>query len=260
MKYKAVFFDIDGTLVNEEKQIPQDTIDAIRELREKDIPVFIATGRAPYYFTHYADQLGIDSFVSFNGSYVEYKGQPVYERAISKETLERLETLALSHNHPIVMQGSQAGYANFEDHEAVAESFYSLRVEVPGYRTHYWKEASVYQALLYCQEQEEHIYTSAETPFDDLHFVRWHRVAMDVIPAGGSKAKGIEAVLKHLGIKREEAVAFGDGLNDKEMLSYVGLGIAMGNAHEEVKPFAKYVTHSVDEGGIRHGLQYAGLL
>lgn len=260
MKYKAVFFDIDGTLVNEEKQIPQDTIDAIRELKEKDIPVFIATGRAPYYFTHYAQQLDVDSFVSFNGSYVVYKGKPVYEHPISKETLERLETLALSHNHPIVMQGGTAGYANFEAHEAVAESFHSLRVEVPDYRTQYWKEEAVYQALLYCQEHEEHIYTGPDSPFKELQFVRWHRVAMDVIPAGGSKAKGIEAVLKHLGIGREEAVAFGDGLNDREMLSYVGLGIAMGNAHEEVKPFAKYVTKSVDEGGIRHGLQYAELL
>ncbi|EHB59642.1 Haloacid dehalogenase domain protein hydrolase type 3 [Paenibacillus lactis 154] len=83
---------------------------------------------------------------------------------------------------------------------------------------------------------------------------------MDVIPGGGSKAKGIEAVLKHLGITPAQAVAFGDGLNDKEMLAYVGLGIAMGNAHEEVKPLADFVTKHVNKGGIRHGLRHAGLI
>lgn len=260
MTYKAVFFDIDGTLVNEEKEIPQDTIDAIHLLKKNGIDVFIATGRAPYYFEHYARQLGVDSFVSFNGSYVVYQGKAVYEHPISEKTLELLENTALAHNHPIVMQGAEAGFANHEEHPYVAESFYDLRVEVPGYRSSYWKEAKVYQALLYCEAHEEELYTSAEAPFSDVSFVRWHRVAMDVIPGGGSKAKGIEAVLKHLGITAEEAVAFGDGLNDKEMLSYVGLGIAMDNAHEEVKPLADYVTRHVNDGGIRHGLEYAGLI
>lgn len=67
-------------------------------------------------------------------------------------------------------------------------------------------------------------------------------------------------MLKHLGITAEEAVAFGDGLNDKEMLSYAGLGIAMDNAHEEVKLLADYVTKHVNYSGIRHGLEYAGLI
>jgi len=260
MTYKAVFFDIDGTLVNEEKEIPQDTIEAIAQLKESGIDVFIATGRAPYYFQHYAKPLGIDSFVSFNGSYVVYKGKVVHEHPIPKKTLELLESTALANNHPIVMQGAEAGYSNYEEHPFVAESFHDLRVEVPGYRSSYWKEAKVYQALLYCEAHEESLYTSAEAPFGNLNFVRWHRVAMDVIPGGGSKAKGIEAVLKHLGITPAEAVAFGDGLNDKEMLSYVGLGIAMGNAHEEVKPLADFVTKHVNEGGIRHGLRHAGLI
>ncbi|EHB59643.1 Haloacid dehalogenase domain protein hydrolase type 3 [Paenibacillus lactis 154] len=113
MTYKAVFFDIDGTLVNEEKEIPQDTIEAIAQLKESGIDVFIATGRAPYYFQHYAKPLGIDSFVSFNGSYVVYKGKVVHEHPIPEKTLELLESTALANNHPIVMQGAEAGYANY---------------------------------------------------------------------------------------------------------------------------------------------------
>ncbi|MEK5057844.1 hydrolase Cof [Paenibacillus sp. FSL H7-0326] len=260
MTYKVVFFDIDGTLVNDEKVIPQDTIEAINELKAKGTDVFIATGRAPYYFTKYMSQLGIDSFISLNGSYVVYKGEMIYSHPIHTNTLERLENSALSYNHPIVMQGAEAGFSNMELHEFIAASFQTLQVEVPGYKTGYWKEAPIYQALLYCQEHEEHLYTAKEAGYDDLHFVRWHKYAMDVIPAGGSKAKGIEAVLKHIGRSKEEVVAFGDGLNDVEMLSYVGLGIAMGNANDEVKSYANHVTSSVDEKGIRRGLEYAGLL
>lgn len=260
MAYKAVFFDIDGTLVNDEKIIPDDAVEAVNLLKEKGIDVFIATGRAPYYITKYLTQLGLDSYICLNGSYVVYKGQPVHKNPISESTMEKLENTALSHNHPIIMQGAEASYSNTEHHDFIDVSFESLRVEVPGYRTSYWKEAPIYQALLYCQEHEEHLYTSKEAGFQDLQFVRWHPYAVDVIPAGGSKAQGIEAVLKYLGISKEEVVAFGDGLNDVEMLSYAGLGIAMGNANDEVKSYAKYVTSSVDESGICKGLEYAGLL
>jgi hydroxymethylpyrimidine pyrophosphatase-like HAD family hydrolase len=67
-------------------------------------------------------------------------------------------------------------------------------------------------------------------------------------------------ILQHLNIEPLEAVAFGDGLNDKEMLALVGLGIAMGNSYEELKPYADYVTTHINEGGIRNGLIHAGLL
>lgn len=83
---------------------------------------------------------------------------------------------------------------------------------------------------------------------------------MDVLTNDGSKAQGIKALLKLLNIAPEEAVAFGDGLNDKEMLEVVGLGIAMGNSHKELMPFANYITSHVSESGIRKGLVHAGLI
>lgn len=67
-------------------------------------------------------------------------------------------------------------------------------------------------------------------------------------------------MLKRLNLTPADAVAFGDALNDVEMLQYVGLGIAMGNSNPELLPFADYVSASVDDGGIRQGLRYAGLV
>ncbi|UJF31691.1 Cof-type HAD-IIB family hydrolase [Paenibacillus hexagrammi] len=257
MSYKIVFFDIDGTLVNEQKLVPADTVKAIKELQETGVEAVIATGRAPYFFGPLAQELGINSFVSLNGAYVVYQGKPLYKNPIPRSSLEALVAYSSEKNHSLVFEGSEAFFANSESHVFVEDSVLSLRVELPGYDPDFWKKEDIYQVFLHCEAHEEHLY---EPKFPDLKLIRWHEKAMDVLPAGGSKAKGIEAMLKMLGIQPHEAVAFGDGLNDKEMLEYVGLGIAMGNSHKELLPFADYVTASVDEGGIRQGLHYAHLI
>lgn len=257
MAYKIVFIDIDGTLVNEEKQIPNDAKAAINELKKRNIPVVLATGRAPYFFSHILEELGLSSYISFNGSYVVHEKEEVYKKPIPMETLELLENTALKNNHPIVFQGSKEGCANHKEHAHIIESFQSLKLEAPSYRHDFWKEADIYQCLLFCEEKEEKVY---EETFSNIHFVRWHPLSMDVIPTGGSKAAGIAQILNILHIDPKEAVAFGDGLNDKEMLSYVGMGIAMGNAHEDIKPYAKFVTKHVDDGGLAYALQRISLL
>ncbi|MBJ6360972.1 Cof-type HAD-IIB family hydrolase [Paenibacillus sp. GCM10012307] len=257
MAYKIAFFDIDGTLVNEEKQIPQDAIAAIHELKARGVEAVIATGRAPYFFKPIADELGIDSYVSLNGAYVVYKGKAIFKRAIPRDSMEQLVRHAASNNHFLVFEGEQFYYSNTEDHPFMLSSVDSLKVDRPHYDPAFWESSEVFQVFLHCGEAEEHLYIGS---IPSLRFVRWHPNAMDVLPTDGSKALGIQYLLESLGIKPEEAVAFGDGLNDKEMLEYVGLGIAMGNSHPELLVHADYVTTSVDEEGIRNGLIHAGLL
>lgn len=257
MAYKIVFLDIDGTLVNEEKRIPADAIEAIRRLKEKGVEPVIATGRAPYFFKKLAEEAGIDSWVSLNGGYVVYKGKELHQRTIPLADLERLVELAGKREHALVFEGKKEYYANRDGHPSVFEAVESLRVEHPGFNENYWRTEGIYQVFLHCESHEEADYAAA---IPELRFVRWHAKAMDVLPSTGSKAEGIQALLDALGLKPEEAVAFGDGLNDKEMLELVGLGIAMGNSHKELLPFADYVTTHVDEGGVKNGLVYAGLL
>ncbi|WP_028559407.1 Cof-type HAD-IIB family hydrolase [Paenibacillus pinihumi] len=257
MAYKIAFFDIDGTLVNEEKQIPQDTIDAIHELKARGIEAVISTGRAPYFFTPIAEKLGIDSYVSLNGAYVVFQGKPVFKRAIPRTSMEQLVRHAASNNHSLVFEGEAFYYSNTEDHPFMISSVDSLKVDRPHYDPEFWENSEVFQVFLHCGEADEHHYIES---IPELRFVRWHPNAMDVLPTDGSKALGIQFLLESLGIKPEEAVAFGDGLNDKEMLDYVGLGIAMGNSHPELLAHADFVTSSVDEQGIRKGLIHAGLL
>ena len=113
----------------------------------------------------------------------------------------------------------------------------------------------MYQTLLFCPEGEEKQYEEA---FDEFDFVRWHPVSVDVVPKGGSKAKGIAKLVEKLGFPAERQFAFGDGPNDLDMLSTIYNSVAMGNGVEEVKKVSKYVTKSVDEDGILHGLKMVG--
>lgn len=257
MNYKIAFFDIDGTLVNEEKQIPQDTIEAIAELKKSGIEAVIATGRAPYFFQSIAKELGIDSYVSLNGGYVVYQGKPIYKHPIPREQVAQLVQLAEVNNHTLVFEGDTTFSSNNPDDTFMLEAVKSLRVELPIHDPEFWRKEDIYQIFLHNLADQEHPYENA---VPGLRYIRWHPSAMDVLPSDSSKAEGIHAMLKLLNISPEEAIAFGDGLNDKEMLEAVGLGIAMGNSHEELKPYANYITSHVDEGGIVNGLKYAQLI
>ena len=257
MDYKIAFFDIDGTLVNDEKKIPQDTIEAIAEVRRRGVEPVIATGRAPYFFERLAQQLAIDSYVSLNGGYVVYQGKPIYQCPIPRADVEALVKLSTEHCHSLVFEGSSAFYANSEIDPSVQTSVQSLKVDLPGYDPDYWTKEDIYQIFLHCEETDEHLY---QEHIPGLRYIRWHKSAMDVLPADSSKAIGINAMLRLLDLSPEESIAFGDGLNDKEMLAAVGLGIAMGNAHQDLIPYANYVTTHVDHGGILNGLKYAQIL
>lgn len=257
MNYKIAFFDIDGTLVNEEKVIPQDTLDAIAEIKRLGVEPVIATGRAPYFVKPLLEQVGIESYVCLNGAYAVYKGEAIYRNPIDKQLIEELVLLAKTHNHALTFEGDEYYFADQADHDYVFESVASLKVAQPGVDADYWKKADIYQMFLHILDGEESQY---ESILDRLHFIRWHQKAVDVLPTGGSKAQGIEQVLKLLGLTREQAIAFGDGLNDKEMLEYVGFGVAMGNSHPDVIPYADFVTTDVDNQGIRNGLIEAGIL
>ena len=89
---------------------------------------------------------------------------------------------------------------------------------------------------------------------------RWTTHFTDVIPKDGGKNTGIDAVIAHFGIKLEETMAFGDGGNDIDMLKHAGIGVAMGNAGENVKEIADYITTSVDDDGITNALKHFNVI
>ena len=85
---------------------------------------------------------------------------------------------------------------------------------------------------------------------------RWTPLFADVNFQGISKKTGVERFCNHFGIERGETMSFGDGGNDKTMLLYTGIGVAMGNANLELKAIADYITDDVDNDGIWNALKY----
>ncbi|WP_236692784.1 Cof-type HAD-IIB family hydrolase [Aneurinibacillus tyrosinisolvens] len=256
--YKIVFFDIDGTLVNKEGRIPMSTKESIKKLKESNIEVVIASGRGPSQLSHISKELEIDSFVSLTGSYAVYKGEIIYNQPLPTSTVKQLIEFASQNDDPIVYLGSEGVYVSHIEHPHVHETFVNwLRLDYPMYLQPTSVEIPIYQFLLYCPQDREKMY---EEQFSDLHFIRWHPLSSEITSHGGSKAKGIEAMLNYLDISPDEAVAFGDALNDREMLSFVGMGIAMRNAHDAVKPYAKFTTKHIDDDGIYYGLKKIGLI
>lgn len=254
---KIVFFDIDGTLLDDQKKLPHSTKQAIKELQQAGVRVALATGRAPFMFKNLMNDLEIDTFVSFNGQYVVCENEIIFKNPLNRDQLEFLQEEANKQLHPMVFLDQLVMKANHSGHEHIRLSMESLKFEHPQYDPEYFRNNEIYQALLYCGQNEEEHYAQN---FSNFNFIRWHDVSTDVLPRGGSKAIGIQHLLERIGVKQEHVIAFGDGLNDKEMLQFVGTGIAMGNAKQEVQQVADIVTSSVSEDGIVQGLKSLGLL
>lgn len=252
-----IFFDIDDTLLDYDKKIRTATKQAIMDLKAKGHEVAIATGRAPFMFQDIREELGINSYVSFNGSYVVLEGEVIYNRALDREALHTFTDLALEHDHAVIYLDQTEMKANVPNEKLMQTTMGQYKIKLPEHDPFFYKNREIYQALLFCRSEEETYY---ETLFKSFDFVRCHADATDVVPSGGSKAVGISKITERLDIAPENQYAFGDALNDVEMLKTIVNSVAMGNGLPEAKAAAKYVTKRVEEDGILHGLKMVGLL
>lgn len=244
---KILFFDVDGTLYNSEKILPASAKEALFEARRNGYELAIATGRAPFMIQTLLEELDINTYVTFNGQYVVYRGEVVYTNGVEKDELAKIIAFSEARNEPVVFLDDKQMIASVENNDMVAESLNTLKYQYPNLDSTYYMQNDVYQTLIFMEEKDEHLYREA---FPNVQFVRWHRYSCDILPKGGSKAAGIEKVLEKMGLTLNDAIAFGDGMNDIEMLQAVGTGVAMGNGHERVKAVATHIAEHVDEDGL----------
>lgn len=259
MNYKAVILDIDGTIVPHGKTVSHATMQAIQRLKDKNMKVVIATGRAPYFSASVVKEIGVDSTVFFNGAFVCHEGKEIYKNAIDKSILNDVLHLSHDHHHPLTFLGGDSYKTTTLTHPYVRETFLQNSWKPELATRKYLIDQDIYQLFLHCNNEEEISY-QAQIP--ELDFRRWTSTGArtcDVNLSNTNKAIGLTKLLDKLGISPDEAVAFGDGSNDIEMLSFVGMGVAMGSASDEVKQAAKMVTFSAEEDGVSYGLERLGL-
>lgn len=257
MEKKIVFFDLDGTLLDEEKKVPESAKRAIHALQGQGIYTAISTGRSPNMFHWLLDELNIQSYVSMNGQHVIFEGEEIYSNPMDEEILHDLSTIADQYNHGLAFSNHRHSGVNRKDHPHIYTSYTSLRVDYPKVEPNFHRYAPVHQVQVYCERQESTIYTNR---YADYQFIHWGQYASDMLPKGSSKAVGVQQMLDRLGIAKEHSYAFGDGSNDLEMIQHVGTGVAMGNAIPELKDIADLVTASCSEDGIAKALVELGLL
>lgn len=254
---KAIFFDIDGTLVSfKNHQIPQSTFDALYKLKEKGIKLFIATGRGKDGLDVLND-FPFDGYITLNGQYCYTNDQIIYSNTIKKEDLQALLDYLEDHQVPCGFTEENTKYFNYRDKRVDAIHAITHNDDHPAGDCSHVIDKSIYQIMCFVDEKEEKEILSH---MPHCISARWHPTFCDISPIGGTKQLGIDQFLEYHGLDLKDTMAFGDGGNDKQMLQHVSLAIAMGNAGDELKSIADFVTKDVDDDGVAYALKHYGLI
>lgn len=254
---KIIFFDIDGTMLPfGHSQLPPKMVQTLQRLRQRGIITCVATGRTPMTLPCF-EGAEFDAYMTFNGSLCFDHGGEIFSNPIPKEDVQKIIANAAAMGRPVSLATGTALAANGADQDM--KDYYAivhLNVNVsPDFEQ--ISQGEVYQIMMGCRQEE---YASLLQGVQGAKITAWWDRAVDIIPAGGGKGVGVEKMLRHYGLDRSQAMAFGDGNNDLEMLQTVGHGIAMGNASDQLKAVAEAVCGNVEADGIYHYCMEKGLI
>ena len=256
---KAAFFDIDGTLLPfHAKALPESTVQALAALRENGVKTFIATGRPPVHlpYLHALDGIPFDGYVTMNGQYCYLAdGELLYTKYIPAASLQTLLPYIEKEQLSVGFVGKD--FCRFNLINDLSRDFAKKLELGAGDVAALIQHEDIYQLSAFLPPEKEAEFLRR---CPGCLAVRWSPDFADILPEGGGKPNGLAAMLKHFGWTRDEAIAFGDGGNDVAMLEYAGIGVAMGNACDDAKAAADYVTTDIDKEGIAKALRHFGLV
>lgn len=264
MNYKMIVLDIDGTLTNDEKKITPKTLDALKKAQENGVILVLASGRPVAGLEKLKKELKMDThhgiLLAYNGGKLldAQSGTVLYEKAIpmerAKAVLRHLEQFPVS---PMVMKEKCLYVPNKDGYMADYESIINdLEVVETGTLSEFLNFNPV--KILTAAPNEvllEHM-EKITAPFQEkFAFAMSAPFYLECNMKGINKAASLDRVCQSIGIDSKEIIAFGDAQNDISMVTYAGMGIAMGNACEELKDIADDITLSNNEDGIAAALE-----
>lgn len=253
---KAIFFDIDGTLLYGNKGVPSKEIEDLRKLKKKGIKIVVCTGRAigevePLHL----DEYDFDAYIALNGQTIfDASYNLIYENLFDKDDLKKLINIFNSKDIVVGLSGEDGLYVNYVDDKLIKENGV-LNIVVPRIDTYH--NEKIYQALAYCDDAYKE---KIKKELVNSKVTYWNDFGIDIFNKNGGKDKGILEYIKMFDITIDETMAFGDSENDKEMLKMVSIGVAMGNGTEELKEVSDFVTKDLYEDGIDYALRKYGVL
>lgn len=252
---KIIFFDIDGTLIDiHKRQISARTLETLIRLKERNIILCLSTGRSPMTVPRF-EGWEPDVFLTFNGSYCYTGQQVIYKNPLSTEDAKQIVKNAAAINRPVSAATPERLAANGKDADLVKYfSLAKLDVDVSDDFDEMVENGEIYQIMSGGRESE---YPAFLQDVKNAKIAAWWDRAVDIIPADSGKGVGIANVLAHYHLTKEEALAFGDGNNDIDMLQAVGTGVAMANGSEELKAVADDICgHAADDGVYHYCLEH----
>lgn len=258
---KIVFFDVDGTLVSlNARQASPSTCRAIAQLRERGILVYIATGRDIFELQgeNLLSGIGYDGLLTNNGQTAyDAQGRLLFDYPIEPREVQALVDWAEQKGLSCWLATDKSNILSRITPE-VYPAMASIHTKLPPVGDiHQAARERVYKIVLFLSPEEMR---DAMACVPSGRCTQWFSRGFDIIAGSGGKAVAVQKVLSNLGLTAAEAMAFGDGDNDTEMLRLVGTGVAMGNAPDKVKAVADYVTDHVDEDGLARALWHFGLV
>lgn len=244
----AIFIDIDGTLMGHSQEALEKNLETINRVRTLGHMVFINTGRSTSYVPKViALKDNFDGFIAGSGAHVKLGDIELTHHIVSYSIVRKVCDFFMKHNIPGILEGTHHMYY-FSDIAYKKPDW--IRLDENSVNEHIKEDTPIQKFSI-----------DGTAPKELSHFlgtdciVLQHNGYAEVTVTGLSKAVGIETVISHLGIPREQTIAIGDSMNDIEMIQYAGFGIAMGNAVDEIKDAADLVTDHVDNDGLSKALK-----
>jgi Cof subfamily protein (haloacid dehalogenase superfamily) len=255
---KILFFDMDNTLTDARThKVPSSAIQALRDAQRGGYKICLATGR-DMVMVKSSDVLSIlkwDGFVLTNGQMVVDRDyRELLHITIAPHALHEILRVLQTYN----LSATFSGVHNFrvgsiDENMTRAHAFF----HEPIYPREEYTDQVIDKILVYMPEDFD------LTPFTQIAgitIVRGVTTYCDIIAQHSNKYTGIKVLMKHMGMENEGYTAFGDSMNDIEMLQHAQIGVAMGNAVEELKKIASYVTSDIGDHGIANGLRKLGYI
>lgn len=261
--YKLVAVDMDGTLLREDKTVSDRTKQAILKATQKGVKVVLASGRPIEGLERYLDELHLlskeDYVMSFNGSVIQnaQTKEVISKNILNGKDLKALYALAKEigvNIHAFTKKGCITPHMN--EYTQLEGSINGIEVYEVDFNEIEDTEDVI--KVMFIDPQpvlEAAIEKIPEAIYETYTVVRSAPYFLEFLNKQSSKGTGIKALGDYLGIKQEEIICIGDAGNDLDMIQYAGLGVAMGNAFEEVKEVADYVTYTNEEDGVAHVIE-----
>lgn len=269
MNKKVIFLDVDGTLVNDNGIIPESAQIAVKEARKNGHLVFLCTGRSKAELFDHIMDIGFDGIIAAAGGYIEVNGEVVLHKKVANEDVNHLVSYFDENNIDFYLESNGGLFASKNCKAHLRNIIFGdpnmddkTRAELEKGMTPFI-DCLIEDENLFREDINKISFLGSDISIETIRkeFESNFNVISSTVPIFGEnsgelslpgvhKALAIEILLEHLNLSNEHTYAYGDGMNDAEMIEFVKFGVAMGNAKDKLKELANDVTDTHDEDGI----------